>query len=319
MTGPEGKEEVMKDLRCRDGDLAVITRDEPGLEANVGRLLWVYGPVLGHPELGPVWETLPATDEPMPFLDEAGAIRSERTNTFVIHPDAWMTPVQVSGLVGKRPPPRFIEPVPLTREWLEAVMSSPERQVYLQLPRRDGPDTPSLTGAELRSRLQIEVCVPVQEDYGCYAAWLWFPGRSLSATAHWWVHEGTPELIGQVFRPADDAARAVYEQLTEDKRLPWVFADGDWNTLMVLPARFEANLVPCFARGRFDVSEGGAIKRRRRGKQGGVFGRIEDYDRRRANWRISEAIAAESDPETFLDDLLRALRDGESPLPVLHG
>src|SRR3954454_764049 len=53
---------------CKDGDLAVITREEPGLEANVGRLLGVYGPVLEHPELGAVWEPVPATDEPMAFL-----------------------------------------------------------------------------------------------------------------------------------------------------------------------------------------------------------------------------------------------------------
>jgi hypothetical protein len=29
--------------RCRNGDIAIIVRELPGLEANVGRLVWVYG------------------------------------------------------------------------------------------------------------------------------------------------------------------------------------------------------------------------------------------------------------------------------------
>lgn len=153
-------------VNCKDGDLAVITREEPGLEANLGRLLWVYGPVMEHPELGPVWDTVPATDEPMAFVNEDGELSFDRTGGSIIHPDAWMTPVHMDAFAGKRPP-RHVEAVPFTREWLEAVHNSPVKQVYLELPRRDSPETLKLTGAELRARLAQEVCIPIQEDYGC--------------------------------------------------------------------------------------------------------------------------------------------------------
>jgi hypothetical protein len=215
----------MSELQCRDGDLSVITRDEPGLETNVGRLLWVYGPVLHHPELGPVWETRPATEEPMPFIDEGGKVRCDHEGRRIIHPDAWMRPVSMPELNGRRPS-RVGRIVPFTREWLEAAASAPA-QVYLKLPGLKSAETVRLTGRQLRSRVRTQLCIPVQEDYGEYAIWFWFPGRSLSATAHWWVHEGTPELIGRIYGAADDAADRVYRELCEDKSLPWVFADGD--------------------------------------------------------------------------------------------
>ena len=73
-------------IQCKDGDLALITRDEPGLEANVGRLLWVYGPVMEHPELGPVWETVPATGEPMAYIEQDGRVSFDREGRSIIHP-----------------------------------------------------------------------------------------------------------------------------------------------------------------------------------------------------------------------------------------
>jgi hypothetical protein len=303
---------------CRDGDLAVITREEPGLEANVGRLLWVYGPVLEHPELGAVWETVPATDEPMAFLREDGTVSFDRSDAGVIHPDAWMTPVQMDAFAGKRPP-RVVETVPFTREWLEAVRDSPAKQVYLELPRRGGDETLKLTGAELRAKLAHEACIPIREDYGCYAAWLWFPGRSISATAHWWVNEAPPQLIGQVYEPADDEARAMYDELENDRKLPWVFADGDWNTYMVLPARFESNLIPRFARFTCDLGECRTVKSKRPSKSGRLFKQINDDARLLADWRSSEALAQACEPDAFLEKLLVVLQQRIQPLPTLHG
>lgn len=287
----------MQNLRCRDGDLALITREEPSLEANVGRVVWLYGPVRQHPELGAVWEILPASDEPMAYVDEKGAARFDRDGYVIFHPDAWLTPVSMPEFAGRRPP-RFIEPVPLTKESLEALVGSPDENVYLQLPRLQDPATPSLTGRQLQAKLRSEVCIPVEEDYG-YAEWLWFPGRSLSATAHWWVHEGAPELIGKVYRPADDGAMRIYRELERDKSLPWVSADGQWNTFMVLSSRFRASLVPRFARGTIDVSEACVVKSTRANRNGSVFRRTSDRDQLRTNWRVSNKSQSPASPKTF--------------------
>jgi hypothetical protein len=292
-------------IQCKDGDLVRVTRDEPGLEANIGRFLWVYGPVMEHPELGPVWETIPATSEPMAYLDAHGELCFDRSEGGVIHPDAWMTPVPSDSFFGNRPA-KQVAPVPLTPEWLETVANSGPAQVYLHLPRRDAPETPGLAGAQLRMRLHHELCIPIQEDYGCYASWLWFPGRSLSATAHWWVHEAPLRLIGEVYGLADVEAYEVYDELESNGKLPWVFADGDWNTYMVLPARFKANLIPRFARATFDIGECRTVKyRRRNGEQ--RFTHVQEDDELLANWRISESIAESSEPEAFLENLRRAL------------
>lgn len=304
-------------LQCKDGDLALVTQDEAGLEANVGRLLWVYGPVIDHPKLGPVWETLPATDEPMGYIKEDGTVHFDRQGRSIIHPDAWMRPVRMDSFAGKRPP-RLVATVPLTQEWLHAVASSRGHHVYLALPRKHDPSTPKLTGKELRLRLREELCVPIQEDYGCYAPWLWFPGRSLSATAHWWVSEAPPALIGEVCQPADDEGYDLYYELERDRKLPWVFADGDWNTFMALPARFEVNLIPKFARDTFDTTEGRLVKCRRRRKDGRVFRQVGSEEQLLATWRISEAVAEDSDPESFLVNLGRALRRRAHPLLVLQ-
>lgn len=304
-------------IQCKDGDLALVTRDEPGLEANVGRLLWVYGPVIEHPEMGPVWETVPATDEPMAYIDPDGRVSFDRQGHLIIHPDAWMRPVRMDAFAGTRPP-KPVTPVSLTREWLEAVANSGGQQVYLELPRKYDPNTPKITGEQLRLRLREELCIPIEEDYGCYAAWLWFPGRSLSATAHWWVSDAPPTLIGEVCEPADDEAHAIYYELEKDKALPWVFADGDWNTFMVLPARFEANLIPRFARATFDITEGRLVKSWRTRKGRWPFRMIRSDEQLLANWRISEAVAAASDPESFLAHLGPALRRQPHPLPALQ-
>jgi hypothetical protein len=137
---------------------------------------------------------------------------------------------------------------------------------------------------------------------------VWFPGRSVSATAHWWVGEGSTVLIGDVYGLADSEAYQVYRQLTEDKRLPWVFADCDWNTFMALPSQFEANVIPYFARSTADWSYCCGIKSERAAEREASLSWIRDPDRHSTNWRISERVARESEPEEFLDRLLIALR-----------
>lgn len=89
--------------RCKDGDLAIITKEEPGLEANIGRYLWIYGPMIQHPELGPVWEAAPVTTAPMAFLDTDGTVLFDRVQVCVIHPDSWMVSVRCRGLKRRRP------------------------------------------------------------------------------------------------------------------------------------------------------------------------------------------------------------------------
>jgi hypothetical protein len=50
-----------------------------------------------------------------------------------------------------------------------------------------------------------------------------------------------------------------------------------------------------------------------------VFRRIGDTDWHREKWRISEQIAAQSDPERYLEHLLLALREKRKPLSALQG
>jgi hypothetical protein len=106
----------------------------------------------------------------------------------------------------------------------------------------------------------------------------------------------------------DDEAYDLYYKLQKDKRLASVFADGDWNTVMYLPARFEANLIPRYARDTFDISEGMYVRRGRRRKNGRRYRKPICENQILANRRISETVAEASEPDAFLENLRIALR-----------
>jgi len=108
--------------KCKVGDLAVIIREERGLEGNIGRCVWVHkGPFLDA-EYGPVFVICPATEEPIGTLCRDGSISYERV-TSTYHPDQWMFPVWKPSPLKSRRMRAPLRNVPkLSREWLDAVM-----------------------------------------------------------------------------------------------------------------------------------------------------------------------------------------------------
>jgi len=92
-------------LRCREGDLAIVIRDLPGLQANVGRFVWVYGPWREHPELGPLWGISATRTAP---LDASG---KPRVGAVSVHPDAWLLSVRCRLVAHRRPARRYWLPV----------------------------------------------------------------------------------------------------------------------------------------------------------------------------------------------------------------
>ncbi len=82
-------------LRCKDGDLAVITWDYAGCLKNIGRIVMVRGPAR-EGELGPAWRICPITENVYAFLERDNTIKSEHVGwrSRIDHPDAWMLPIR---------------------------------------------------------------------------------------------------------------------------------------------------------------------------------------------------------------------------------
>ncbi len=83
-------------LRCKPGDIALVLYDEPGCEANIGRIVQVQGPINTNPRLQlPCWLIQPDVREPW-MVGDPGAFRSIRVTwrDRVEHPDAWMVPLR---------------------------------------------------------------------------------------------------------------------------------------------------------------------------------------------------------------------------------
>lgn len=85
-------------LRCREGDLALITNDEPGCEGNIGRLVTVYGPVVAYAIRGPSWHIEPVQPAPYfyAFEGDEGSVHRETVvlQDGVYHPDKWLLPLR---------------------------------------------------------------------------------------------------------------------------------------------------------------------------------------------------------------------------------
>lgn len=108
--------------KCKVGDLAVITCEEPGLEENIARRVWVHkGPFLGA-DYVPVVVITPATEEPISSLWRDGSVSYERA-TSTYHPDQWMFPVWRSSPLKAQQTRAPLRNLPkLSREWTEAAM-----------------------------------------------------------------------------------------------------------------------------------------------------------------------------------------------------
>jgi hypothetical protein len=82
-------------LRCKDGDIAMITWDLPECLENIGRLVQVRGPVAINGGV-PHWAISPVTPELYAFreIDDSLAYENVTWASRIEHPDEWMTPIQ---------------------------------------------------------------------------------------------------------------------------------------------------------------------------------------------------------------------------------
>ena len=82
-------------LRCKDGDIAIITWDYPDCLENIGRLVDVRGPMRVN-QAGPSWRIRPITPELYALHESNHVLCRERVTwaSGISHPDAWMKPVR---------------------------------------------------------------------------------------------------------------------------------------------------------------------------------------------------------------------------------
>ncbi len=83
-------------LRCKAGDIAFITNDEVGCEANIGRLVRVVGE-LEYDRFGlPEWRVEPLNEITWLVWTKSGVQRDVRPfNLRIGHPDTWLLPIDV--------------------------------------------------------------------------------------------------------------------------------------------------------------------------------------------------------------------------------
>jgi hypothetical protein len=121
-------------LRCRDGDLALILREEPGCDVNIGRVVRVGGPLYVNPRRGPTWLIEPATGDPWTYLAHTGDGVITRPITFadcIEHPDAWLFPL--------RPRNDFLADLLMCELSREAAPDAPDRDAVEEAAGKTGP------------------------------------------------------------------------------------------------------------------------------------------------------------------------------------
>jgi hypothetical protein len=95
-------------LRCKEGDLAIIIKEEPGCEANIGRVVRVSGPIVVREHVGATWLICPAgADDWLAILmcpTRGAVVRAahgiEQLSN-IEHPDRWMVPLKKLRASGK--------------------------------------------------------------------------------------------------------------------------------------------------------------------------------------------------------------------------
>ncbi len=82
-------------LRCKDGDIAVITWDFPECLENIGRLVQVRGPVTMKDGVA-YWRIQPVTPELYAFRELDDSLGREHViwSSRINHPDGWMVPLE---------------------------------------------------------------------------------------------------------------------------------------------------------------------------------------------------------------------------------
>lgn len=91
----------MTTTRCRPGDLAIITRDEPGYEENIGRIVEVHGPGRQDSVMGTTWLIVPVTSQPYAIRTKYGKLYDVeiKVSDEIEHPDSWMMPIREDELL----------------------------------------------------------------------------------------------------------------------------------------------------------------------------------------------------------------------------
>lgn len=87
-------------LRCKEGDLAVITQEEIGCEANIGRLVYVIRRAEPYSDFDPMddWWIESASASPLVFLRIGSIPRQIGCDSNPVkHSDRWLRPVRDPG------------------------------------------------------------------------------------------------------------------------------------------------------------------------------------------------------------------------------
>jgi hypothetical protein len=79
--------------RCKLGDIAIIIKEQPGCEANIGRLVHVLGPRKVYMSRGTVWRIKPVKGNSMAYLDYDNS-PAYGLATDIEHEDAWLLPIR---------------------------------------------------------------------------------------------------------------------------------------------------------------------------------------------------------------------------------
>jgi hypothetical protein len=101
--------------RCKLGDVAIIIKDQPGCEVNIGRVVQVCAPRRVFPGRGTVWHIKPVNGTTITFLDDASnSIKRGKANG-IEHEDDWLLPIrpgpvqEATTVVSEVPTPETME------------------------------------------------------------------------------------------------------------------------------------------------------------------------------------------------------------------
>ena len=84
-------------LRCKDGDLAIVVREFPGCEGNIGRIVRVRFPVKISDRCAlPCWVVKPISKKRFFILEFDDGISHETVmwKDRIEHPDCWLLPIR---------------------------------------------------------------------------------------------------------------------------------------------------------------------------------------------------------------------------------
>lgn len=85
--------------RCKQGDMAIIIKDNPGSEANIGLVVHVEGPRKVFVSRGTVWRVRPINFDTMTYIDYDGTVGIGPA-TDIENEDVWLLPVRLEAGVG---------------------------------------------------------------------------------------------------------------------------------------------------------------------------------------------------------------------------